>query len=317
MEVFNLTLNQMLMMFFLTLAGFFLRKKNIIPENSHIIMSRLETYVFLPALNLFNMLTMCTVKTFSENSILILYGFVLILIAVFGAYLVSKFFSKNDEYQRNLYKYALTFGNYGFMGNFIVLGIWGNDMLFKYSMFTMFITLVCNSWGLYVLIPKEKGDGNIFKDIKKGIFVPPTIALVLGAILGLCNAKAYVPKFFLDTLSNASSCMGPVAMVLTGVVIGGYEFKSLFTNKKVYIITFLRLILIPAVMVSILKLLGVSEEVVLFSLIVFATPVGLYTVIYPAAYGGDTKTGASMAMISQLLSVITIPLMYLIFVVIL
>ncbi len=51
----------------------------------------------------------------------------------------------------------------------------------------------------------------------------------------------------------------------------------------------------------------------MFTPIVFATPLGLHTIVYPTAYGGDTKTGASMAMISNVLSVITIPLIHLVF----
>ena len=67
----------------------------------------------------------------------------------------------------------------------------------------------------------------------------------------------------------------------------------------------------------ILKLIGASYEIQLLSLICLATPLGLNTIVFPAAYGGETKTGASMAMISHVLSVITIPLMYLLFVVLL
>jgi hypothetical protein len=33
-------------------------------------------------------------------------------------------------------------------------------------------------------------------------------------------------------------------------------------------------------------------------------------VVFPEAYGGDPKTGASMAMISHTMCVVTIPLMY-------
>jgi predicted permease len=105
--------------------------------------------------------------------------------------------------------------------------------------------------------------------------------------------------------------MGPVAMVLAGFVVGGYEFKSLFKDKKVYIATFLRLIVIPGIIVTVLKLLGTSSDILTLALICFATPLGLNTIVYPAAYGGETKTGASMAVISHTLSVITLPLMYL------
>ena len=41
-----------------------------------------------------------------------------------------------------------------------------------------------------------------------------------------------------------------------------------------------------------------------------AAPLGLNTVVFPKAYGGDPETGASMAMISHTLCVLSIPLMY-------
>ena len=151
----------------------------------------------------------------------------------------------------------------------------------------------------------------MLRNLVKGLLAPPVLALFLGVILGLLNVKQYFPQFLLTALSNAGACMGPVSMVLAGFVIGGYEFKSLFTNKKVYIATFLRLIVIPAVFVIVMKALGINKEIITLALIAFATPLGLNTIVYPAAYGGDTKTGASMAMISHTLSVITLPLMYL------
>lgn len=322
MEIFNLTLSQMLMMFTFILIGFLLRKTKILPDNAYVAMSRLETYIFVPALNLYNQMTRCTVETFKQNSNLILYGTVLVLAAIAVSYPLSVLFERRHresaerEYRRNIYKYALVFGNYGFMGNFIVLQIWGEEMFFKYSMFTLGVGILCYSWGLFILIPKDQSAG-VVKNIVKGLMSPPMLALVVGVLCGLCNVQKYVPQFFMNFMSNAGDCMGPVAMVLAGVVVGGYELKSLFVEKKVYIVTALRLIVIPAVMVTILKLIGVSDEIVTMALIAFATPLGLNTIVFPAAYGGDTKTGASMTMISHVLAVATIPLMYLLFVVIL
>ena len=73
MEVFNLTLQQMLVMFTFMAIGFLLRKTKILPDNAGTTMSRLETYLFLPAMNFFSQLTRCTPVTFRENSGLILY----------------------------------------------------------------------------------------------------------------------------------------------------------------------------------------------------------------------------------------------------
>ncbi|MBO5955686.1 MAG: hypothetical protein J6Q10_02670, partial [Clostridia bacterium] len=82
-----------------------------------------------------------------------------------------------------------------------------------------------------------------------------------------------------------------------------------------YIATILRLIILPAIIMLALKGIGANDEMMILALIAFATPLGLNTIVYPAAYGGETETGASMTMISHTLSVITIPLMYLLFIV--
>ncbi len=322
MEIFSLTLKQMFMMFTLILVGFLLRKKSNLPENTSTTLARLETLVFVPALSLYSMMTKCTVETFKENAVLILYGLIIVLSAILLSYPLSNCFvrksadSPENAYQRNIFRYALTFGNYGFMGNFIILGVWGNDLFYKYSLFTLFVSILCNSWGLYILIPKEK-NASLLNNFKKALLTPQIIALTVGILFGLLNVAQFVPDFMINAFNNASSCQGPVAMLLAGFVIGGYNFKEILLNKKVYVVTFLRLVVIPAVIMLVLKLLGTNDEIMTLALIAFATPLGLNTIVFPAAYGGETKTGASMSMISHTLSVITIPLMYLVFIVLL
>ena len=99
-------------------------------------------------------------------------------------------------------------------------------------------------------------------------------------------------------------------MVLTGFVIGGYRISELLTNKKVYIATGLRLIVLPLILVGVLWLLGADRLTLLLTVFAYSTALGLNTVVIPAAYDSDTKTGASMAMISHLGSIVTIPLLY-------
>jgi len=319
MQIFLITLQQMLTLFLFIMMGFILSRKKILPQSSDVALSRAATYLFTPAINISNMFKNCSVKTFTENSRLILYGAIMIVCAIIMAELVSCLFvrktdTKENAYQRCIYKYALTFGNYGFMGYAIILGVWGSEFLFKFQMRTFIPAIVCASWGLYTLIPKEQNAG-LLANLKKGLINPPVISLFAGMILGLLNMGQYLPAFFTTFLSNASSCQGPVGMVLAGFVIGCYDLKEMLANKKVYAATSLRLIVIPAVLMLILEALGTSKEIMTLALILFATPLGLNTIVYPAAYGGETQTGASMASISHTLSVITIPLMYLVFIV--
>ncbi len=322
MEIFLLTLKQTLMMFLLLLTGFVLRKRSLLPDNAHVTMSRLETCVFVPALNLFTQMTQCTPDSLRANARLIVIGLILVALFALLSYPLSRLFCNDrggdaeQTYRRNIYKYALTFGNFGFMGNFLVLGIWGDEVFYRYSLFTLFISLVCNVWGLFILIPKDRGNG-LLKNLKKGLLTAPTLSMLIGMLLGLLGLSRLIPSFCTEALSSASKCMGPVSMVLAGFVIGGYSFRGLLKNPRIYAATAFRLLLLPAAMMLVLKLLGASADVQTFALIVFATPIGLNTIIYPAAYGGETETGASMAMLSHALSVFTLPLMYLLFIVLL
>lgn len=323
MEVFNLTLTQMLVMFLLMLTGYTLQKARILPQNSSSVVSKILVFVLSPALTLSNQIKMCTPQNLLSCSTLILYSIVIVAVAMGIAYALSPIIIKNPEkdpvkdYQKQIYRYAITFGNFGYMGNYIVLGIWGDEMLFKYIMFTFLMNAIVLAWGVYILVPKDKSTKSIWANLKTGLLTPPFIAMVIGILMGVTGVSKYVPGFVNTALDNAGNCMGPVAMLLAGMVVGEYKFTELLSDKKVYLTTFLRLILIPALFVSILKWIGTSEEIVTLVLIAYATPMGLNTIVYPAAYSGDTKTGASMALISNILAVGTIPLMYYIFAVLL
>ena len=186
-------------------------------------------------------------------------------------------------------------------------------MLFKYLLFTFIPGIFCYAWGMYILIPKSQNSSGILENLKNSLLKPPFVSLVIGMILGLTGVGKHIPSFLDTALTNAGNCMGPLAMVLAGVVIGSYNFKEIILFKKVYAVSALRLLIIPAIFVGVLKLINTPEEVILLVLVAFAAPIGMNTIVYPAAFGGDTKTGASMALISSILSVITIPLMFYMF----
>ncbi|MBQ8526334.1 MAG: AEC family transporter [Clostridia bacterium] len=320
MEIFNSTLTQMLVMFCFILIGFVLKKMQLLPDNGATVLSKLENYVLVPALVLDTFMTYCKIDSLRENYNMILYCMLLLVVALVISLPLSKVFSREktltvseQKYRRNIYKYALTFGNFAFMGNAVVLGVLGDEGLFNYLLFTLPLNIAVYTWGVIILIPEGNGGGNALKNLFNPIFV----SLIAGLIMGLLGIKAMLPDFVITTISNAKGCMGPVAMILTGFVIGGYNIRELLGKKRIYAAAGLRLIVIPALMLLLLKVLGVNDIIMTLAVFAYATPLGLNTVVFPAAYGGDTKTGAAMAMISHTLAVVTIPLMYLVFIVLL
>ena len=317
MEIFLSTLTQMLVMFLFIITGFILKKLALLPDNAGTVLSKLENYVLVPALVLDTFMSYCHIDSLRENYGTILCALFLLALALVIALPLSKLFAKespesgiDEKYQRSIYKYSLTFGNFSFMGNAGVLGVLGDEGLFKYLLFTLPLLVAVYTWGIFILVPKGEKRENPLKNLFNPIFV----ALLLGLVLGLFNAKSILPSFVVTTISSAKACMGPIAMLLTGFIIGGYDIKMLLMKKRIYLASVLRLFVIPGLMLLILKLAGVTDELMTLALFAFATPLGLNTIVFPAAFGGDTKTGASMAMISHTISVVSIPLMYLLFI---
>lgn len=309
LSTFQATLSPMLVLFLCMLVGFVLNKRRLCPANTATVLSKLENNVLIPALSCNTFMKYCTVASLREQYQLVLYCALAAVLAVALAYPLAALFEKTG-YKKNVYRYAMAVGNFGFMGNAIVPAILGSEALYGYLLFTLPLTVVVYTWGIAILIPRDAQNGAKKQNPLTRLLTPSMVGLVLGAVLGLTGAEAYIPAFVTTTLSNLAACMGPLAMVLTGFVIGDYDIAALIRNKKVYAATALRLLVLPALFLALLRLLGASQQAMAYALFAFGTPLGLNTVVFPAAYGGDTSTGASMAMISHTLCILTIPLMY-------
>ena len=139
-------------------------------------------------------------------------------------------------------------------------------------------------------------------------------------VVGISGVGGYLPVFMTDALDTLKACMGPVAMLLAGITISKYNFASMLKKRKVYYATALRLVVLPVVVLSFLfalkslanavLCLDIDNSVLFLAFVATATPLGLNTVVFPEAYGGNPETGASMAMISHTLCVISIPILY-------
>lgn len=306
MQVFSTTFNQMLVLFIFMALGFFLNKKKLIPNDGSVVLSKLETYLFVPCLVFSVFYKYCTVENFKEKSVYILYGTVIMAVSLIIGIFLAKVFAK-DGYLRKIYTYSFAVANFSFMGNAVVLGVFGEKLLFDYMIFTLPLNLYVYSIGTASLKPDDSGNRISIKAFLNPIF----ISLLLGAVCGLCALP--LPKFLTSAISSAGACMSPLAMLLTGFVIGGYSLKKLASNKKVYLASVIRLIILPTVFMLALIALKTDKAIIRAALCATAMPLGLNTVVFPAAYGGDTTPGASMALVSHLISIITIPVMFAIF----
>lgn len=306
MNLFTSTLNQITFLFGFIIIGFFLTKIKILPENSSTVLSRLENNIFIPALVAGTFIENFTVERISSAWQLLAISFGIALVVIPFAIIVSKSVTK-DEYIRKIYTYGLSFSNFGFMGNAVVMNLFP-DIFFEYLIFTLPLWTLIYIWGVPRLLMSESGKSQTFKESLKSFVNPMFIAMILGMIIGLL--KINLPSWLVSLINTSSDCMSPVAMILTGVVVSNISFKKTFIDVRTYIITFVRLIIMPLLFIFIAGFLNMPETIYICALCSLAMPLGLNTIVIPSAYGKDTSVAAAMAVISHLFAVITIPVIF-------
>ena len=136
MQVFSATLNQMFVLFSFMTLGYFLNLKGILPLNTSLALSRLETNVLVPCLVFNTFFRYCTVENIKQKWLYIVYGTAVMLVSLVIGIFLAKAFSK-DGYLRKIYTYSFAVANFSFMGNAVVLGIFGEDLLFDYMILTL------------------------------------------------------------------------------------------------------------------------------------------------------------------------------------
>lgn len=303
----EIVLNQMAFLFLLIAIGYVLAKLKLVPEGTEGILSKLESYVFIPALVMGTFMNNFTVDRLSSAKT-VLIGSIIVLAAVIPLSVLITHLVSKDRYIRHIYLYGLTFSNFSFMGNAIVSAIFP-DIFLEYLLFTMVLWIAIYVWGIPSLLLGTTDQKHGIKSRLKNFVNPMIIAMFIGMIIGLLGVK--LPSFASNLVVSLGDCMSPVAMLLTGITLARKSIKSLLKIKSVYVITFVRLIAYPLLFIGVTKFINLPETLVICILSSLAMPLGLNTIVIPAAYGKDTTTASSMALISHLLSCITIPLIFL------
>lgn len=304
---FGMMLNQMAGLFVLLVTGFLLNRLHILSKEAEGVLSKVAAKVLLPAFMLYTFMEECTVENLANHGNLVLFGGVFQVTGIFAAILLAKWLGKGDPFLSGVYRYALGFPNIGGFGFPTVLALFGQFGLFQYQLFMLVNHFLCYAWGVGQMQPAHERGG--WREAMKKLFNPVVIGLLIGMVLGLTGLVQFVPSGIRATVQNLGNCFSPMSLLLTGFVIADYRFSDILKEKRTYIIALLRLILIPGAFLVVLRVLQVPDMICVLTCLAFACPCGMNTVVFPAAYGQDTRPGAGLTLLTSAAAVVTIPLM--------
>lgn len=300
----GIILGQVFVLFAFSAIGFALARCGIAKSEHADLLSKLLVYVFLPATTFKTFAQNCTVAYMKESYGLILASLVIVVVLVVLTRLGTRIFCPRSP-EREVYDYSVVIPNFAYMGYAFTEALFGALGLMNLMLFALPVLAYANTIG-YMMLSKKKAT-------LKNLFLNPLmLSMIVGALFGILGLGAYVPDFLYTLLGNASACMAPVSMLLVGLVISGYKLTDLFRLRAVYVVSVLRVIVVPLAVGAVLMLF--KDEVLLRSALLFyAMPCGLNTVVFVKNAGGDCRPGAALALVSTILACATIPLVLYVF----
>lgn len=310
--MFEVTIKQVCIMFLYISIGYLIRRVKLVDKSVSKDLSKLLTYVCLPAYVLNVMAEKVTVANLNLYMWQIIVGIAFTVIALTVSHFLGKVFGKT-KLERNCYKYMFAFGNCGYFGYPLIEAVFGTDMLVQFIFFCLPATTVLNSYG-YILLTNLKEDGTQKKVGLNQIFSPAIIGMILGVTLGLLPIT--IPQVLFEIVAPAGACMSPIAMLIAGIVLASFSLKELLSSVKGYVFSVVKMIGFPLVFGAIAYVLyltvGLTGEIFIMVVAFACLPAGMNSVVFPESAGLDSSVAARPLFCSYIFALITVPLMFMI-----
>lgn len=299
--------NMAIIMFLLIMVGYISRKLKVVDENfGQNLAMFLYNFIF-PAIIIGSMNIPYRADE-ADNSISLLIISISMIIIMFILGLVLKYtLSRGDKFS-GVMTFALMFPNFTFMAFPVMETLFPERGLFYISIYTIPVRFAIYVAGPLLMKPKgERMSGKeIVKFSLKALLTPPVIAIPIGILIYLTGIT--LPSAISDTLGFLSRTATPMGMAVTGILLAQAPIRKMFADKRLYMLTALRLIASPVIMFLILMNFNIDPVVFKISVIYAALPAAATTTVMAMKYKSDPSYAAGAVFMTTVLSVITVPL---------
>jgi len=279
------------------LVGVITVKARIVNENSRSALTDLILCVFLPANILSSFFGTDRSQLPSLGIMLAISLGILALCSVLSLVLYKR---ANAE-QKKVLIYATLISNAAFLGNPVVESIYGLEALPYVAAYLIPARVALWTVGL-MIFTGSKGS------LKKVFLHPCMIATYLGLLV---MATGFTPPIFIyRLLFSLGACTIPVSMMVVGGILATVGTRKILSALVLYY-TSIRLVLIPLLVMGILLIFRPEPIIAGISILLSAMPAGATTSILADKYGADKELASRIVFVSTLLSIVTVPLLFL------
>ncbi len=307
--LFSQVLTLMLMM----IPGFLMAKFKLAPERFGKGIANLILYVAQPAL-----IILAYNCDFSWE---ILYRAIFVFVFAIVAHVIFTVvallsYKKSPEAVRRVLRFAMVFTNAGYMGIPLLEALYRDidpNVGIYASIYVIVFNVFCWSVGSYLYSDDKK-----YMSPKKMFLNPAVVATAFGLVLFFTPLNQWLSggtlaaDIVLDIMFYLKNMVAPLSMLIIGIRLAEMNWKGAFRDKQMYPYLAVRMLLLPAALWGIMKLLmlvGLCDQISMTVILLSAAaPAATATVMFAELFDGDAVYAGKIVSISSILSIGTMPL---------
>ena len=327
--------NQMVSLFLLMLTGYLANRFGVIDKTFESKVSRFIVNISLPA-TILNAVTGSDMAHDQEMLPIFVAAVSIFLVAHVICHFIQKIIRWNPTYEL-----MLNYSNLGFMGIPIISTIYGGEYVLHVSIFMMTFNLSLFSYGVYLLskddaknkptvpasnserlsakntaaaavsevqaaAPENSGSQKSTGFSVKKLLSPGILSAFLA--IGIYLLDIRLPQHAVSLFSTVGTTTTPLAMIVIGSTLAGVKFSTVFTDKELYLFSFLKLLVLPMITFFVLRFFIKDRTLLEISTILSGCPIAGNVSMLCMEYNRDVTLVSKGICISTLLSMISIPI---------
>ena len=287
------------------ILGFLLGKWKLISTGTNKELTNLLLTVFMPA-----SLFVAFPSEYDESTLNLFFsGLMAGVIVMLMLIVISRVMSNEWWFKGGLRfesQFAFIFNNATFLGYPIVVNTFGPSGVIAYCGFIIAFNIALFSYGIWLFEHKVS-----LKLLRSIVINPNIIAVILGMIVFLVGIK--LPSFITDAVGYVGGATTPLSIICIGFMLSRADFKTILKKWRLVVVALVQLVLGPLTAWGLLTALHFPIEVIQVCTLIQALPTATSLGLFATKYGGNNIESSELVVASTLLSVVTMPVMILIF----
>lgn len=297
-----LLFQQIAKLFLLILMGFLIVKAGILKADDSRVLSMLLLYVIVPCVCIMGF----QIERTAENSRMVELALLSALVMNGMDILLGKLAEKLLHLDL-VEKASVMYPNAGNLVIPLVTGVFGGEWVMYVTVYSMVQTTLVWTHARMMMSGVKKIS---LRDVVCNVNI---LAISLGCLMFLFRIQ--LPGIVQDAFSMAGNTVGPMAMLITGMVMADIDLKRLKAYRRIWKPVLLRLVILPVLLVCLAKFTNMAalaphgETLMIISLLSTIAPAANIVTQFSQMFNRDALYASLINTVTMLLCIVTMPLL--------